>query len=387
MRWDGTVVLEDSMHKGWAVVFDKRITYVGPSEAAPGMPDQVYSYIVPGLIDVHTHGGGGESFPDATTIDQVKTAAQSHLSSGTTTMLASTVSAAIPVLEERAKLLAEATDKGIVAGIHFEGPFLSEARCGAQDPRFLIPADEQSMQRLMEAAGGHARSMTIAPEFADLPSLKVLADAGAIPSWGHTDSSQQVAQEAIKNGMDVLQGRQRASVTHLFNGMRPLHHRDPGPIPAFLEAAADGEVVVEMICDGVHLDPGLVKSIVEIVGRENCVFVTDSMAAAGLGDGTYTLGPQMVRVENGTARLLHGGSIAGGTSHLADCVRIATMTGGLPLVDAVWMASTQGAKMFGWNDRGSITVGKRSDLLALDTHLQPAAVVREGLPVEVPVSQ
>ena len=124
MRWDGTVVLEDSMHKGWAVVFDKRITYVGPSEAAPGMPDQVYSYIVPGLIDVHTHGGGGESFPDATTIDQVKTAAQSHLSSGTTTMLASTVSAAIPVLEERAKLLAEATDKGIVAGIHFEGPFL-----------------------------------------------------------------------------------------------------------------------------------------------------------------------------------------------------------------------------------------------------------------------
>lgn len=384
MRWDGTVVLADREHEDWSVVFDTKITYVGPASTAPESPDATGGYILPGLVDVHTHGGGGESFPDAETIEQVRVAACEHLSQGTTTMLASTVAASISVLEERARLLAQAADEGVIAGIHFEGPFLSEARCGAQDPRYLIPPNPRAMQSLMDAAGPWAKSMTLAPEYIDRESLDILVEAGAIPSWGHTDSNALDARKAIEMGLEVLGGRRRASVTHLFNGMKPLHHRDTGPIGEFLSAAARGVLVVEMICDGVHIDPLLIRSVVETVGRENCVFVTDAMAAAGLGDGVYSLGPQKVRVSDGIARLAEGDSIAGGTARLIDCVRVAVQKAHISLVDAVWMASTQGASMFGWNDRGRIEKGLRADLVRVDANLRPLDVVRGGVVVPTP---
>lgn len=220
--------------------------------------------------------------------------------------------------------------------------------------------------------------MTLAPEFIDRESLDVLVEAGAIPSWGHTDSNALDARKAIEMGQEVLAAHRRASVTHLFNGMKPLHHRDTGPIGEFLSAAARGALVVEMICDGVHVDPLLIRSVVETIGRENCVFVTDSMAAAGLGDGLYSLGPQKVRVSDGVARLAEGDSIAGGTARLIDCVRVAVQKAHIPLVDAVWMASTQGANMFGWDDRGRLEKGLRADLVRVDANLRPLDVVRGG---------
>ena len=230
--------------------------------------------------------------------------------------------------------------------------------------------------------------MTIAPEACisdeGKAALKALVAGRVLPSWGHTDCSIDQAKSAVVQGVqdlksagEIVRGG-RATVTHLFNGMRPLHHRDPGPIPAFVSAAKDGEVILEMINDGTHLNPTLVAEILNTVGRDNAVFVTDAMAATGMGDGTYTLGSQRVRVENGRARLADGDAIAGGTAHLVDCVRIAATEGETSLVDAVYLASAQGASVLGLKDRGRLEPGLRADMLITDANLFPVKVVRAG---------
>lgn len=394
--WRGRVVLEDRVVTDGAVVTSgSEIVWVGEANALPQewayaasaeLPEK--SLIMPGLIDVHCHGGGGASFPDSTSLEDVTVAAQEHLKQGTTTLIASLVTAPLDVLVQRANLLAEAVQSGIIEGIHYEGPFLSEARCGAQDPRYLIPATPEAADQLVEAAGGFAVSMTFAPERAVTDqgrrAVEILAEGGILPSWGHTDSGIADAETAVEMGVRDLAAQKpaprggRATVTHLFNGMRPLHHREPGPITVFLEAAQRGEVVVEMINDGVHLDPSLVRKVVEMVGRENAVFVTDAMAAAGMEDGSYVLGPQEVRVQGGVARLAHGNAIAGGTARLLDIVRVAVQRSGLEIHDAVFMASTQGARILGLKDRGLLKAGLRADLVIVDDNMDVLKVVREG---------
>lgn len=394
--WIGQVVTPDEfITEGAVVTIGDKIAWVGQASQIPpqyeGVPVatlQSNSMILPGLVDVHCHGGGGESFPDSVSLDQVKVAAEEHLKHGTTTLIASLVTAPVDVLEQRATLLAQASQQGIIQGIHYEGPFLSEARCGAQDPRYLIPATPDVAKRLVKAAQGEAVTMTIAPEMcldeAGKESVRVLVDGGILPSWGHTDCAVEQANQAIQEGVTALGSAKtpvrggRATATHLFNGMRPLHHRDPGPVPAFLSAAKAGEIVVEMINDGVHLDPALVAEVLNLVGRENAVFVTDAMAAAGMADGSYVLGPQEVRVEGGVARLAKGDAIAGGTSHLLDCVRTAVVKGEIDLVDAVYLASAQGAKILGLADRGRLEPGMRADLVITDDNLFPVTVVRQG---------
>lgn len=390
LKWLGAVVTPAGIVPEGAVVFDgDTLLWVGDASEVPspwaGLEDSApagTAYLLPGLVDIHCHGGGGASFPDAEAIEDVRTAAAEHLGNGTTTLVASLVTAPLDTLEQQARLLAEAVAQGIVRGIHFEGPFLSAARCGAQDPRYLIDPTASGMARLLEASGGKALSMTVAPERAVLApegpaAMRALADSGAIPSWGHTDASADITAQAIELG-ESLGASARITVTHMFNGMPPLHHRSPGPIGRFLAAARAGRLVLELICDGVHIDPSLVGDVVRTVGRDNCVFVTDSMAAAGMPDGDYRLGPQAVRIEDGIARLAEGGALAGGTSHLLDCVRVAVTQAALPLDDAVFLAATQGARIFGWDDRGELTAGRRADLLALDGDLALLGVLRGG---------
>jgi N-acetylglucosamine-6-phosphate deacetylase len=293
------------------------------------------------------------------------------------------------VLEERAGLLADAVEAGIIAGIHYEGPFLSEARCGAQNPAFLVPATPTDATKLVEAGRGYAVSITLAPERCldedGREAVRLLVEGGILPSWGHSDCTVSQANEAVEMGVDLLAENKirggKATVTHLFNGMPPMHHRSPGPIPALLSSAQDGEIIAEMICDGVHLDPLLVNEVAQIVGRDNAVFVTDSMAAAGMADGDYVLGPNAVTVADGVARLTEGGNLAGGTSHIMDQVRIAVVDGGIPLEDAVYMASKQGAKVLGLEDRGEIKVGLRADILVASDDLHPVRVFRNGASV------
>lgn len=389
----GRVVLADSViDDGVIEVRGGAIARVAPaSQCGSDLPDPTDSTFLPGLVDVHCHGGGGESFPNAETPEEALVAVMEHRRHGTTSLVASCVTASADVLRARAATLAGLAGRGEIAGIHFEGPFVSEARCGAQDPAYIVDPDPVLTRELLDICGGHALSMTLAPEkpraYGEGSVAEALIDGGAIPSWGHTDSNAACARAALEySRRRFRQARTprgpRATITHLFNGMRPLHHRDTGPIAEFLSDAARGGAVVEMICDGIHLDPSIVRDVYELVGRDHAVLVTDAMAAAGMPDGRYTLGPQDVVVRDGVARLAQGESIAGGTAHLLDCVRVAVTAAGIPLVDAVYMASEQGARILGDSSAGALAAGKRADIVEVDTELNVRCVRRRGTVVE-----
>ena len=393
---------------GAVVLADRRIAWVGPAceAGSAGLDDVVGSavrapeggYVLPGLVDVHCHGGGGESFPDAGTAERAMIAVREHRRHGTTSLVASCVTAAPDVLRARARVLAGLCDAGELAGIHLEGPFISAERCGAQDPARIIDPDAGLTRELLALGRGHVTTMTIAPEkpgvTGDGGLIAALVAGGAVPSLGHTDSGAGPIRATLADAGARLDARARAGLplrcdrptaTHLFNGMRPMHHRAPGPVPEFLAAAANGRCIVEMIGDGVHLDPDVVLDVFEILGREGIVLVTDAMAAAGMPDGDYVLGSRDVTVAGGVARLTDGGAIAGGTAHLIDVVRT-TWKGGVSLIDAVYAASTQGARVLGDDSVGALEPGRRGDLVLTDAELHPVAVVRRGEVVARPAS-
>ena len=352
---------------------------VAATAPAPG------TTLLPGLVDLHNHGGGGASFPDATSLDDVRRAAREHLSHGTTSLVASLVTAEAATLVARTSLLAEAVGAGDLVGIHLEGPFLSPARCGAQNPRDMLSGDAALVRRIAAAAHGSLVTMTVAPEIAGVRGpggvIDALVAAGAVPSIGHTDASAEQVDDAVTQARAALAGAgarsARPTATHLFNGMRPLHHRDPGPIASCLAAAGRGEVVVELIADGTHLAAGTVRAVFDLVGAGSIALVTDAMAAAGMPDGTYDLGPMQVRVLDGVARLADGGSIAGGTAHLLDVVRCAARAG-VPLEQAVLAASGTPATVLGRRDLGALEAGRRADVVVVDASLAPQRVMRAG---------
>ena len=396
------VTPSEVLSDGAVVVVADRLAFVGPSADVPApwaaaLPAAGEGTIVPGLVDVHCHGGGGASFPDATTREEVDRAAAEHLRHGTTSLVASLVTAPRDVLLERTALLAAAADDGVLVGIHLEGPFLSRVRCGAQNPDDMVAGDPGLVREIAAAARGHLVTMTIAPEVAgvadgtaaDDDAVGALVAAGALPSFGHTDASEEIVAAAVDRAFDLLAQAPaprapRATATHLFNGMRPLHHRDPGPIAACLAAAARGELVVELVADGTHLAPGTTRSVFDLVGPDSIVLVTDAMAAAGMADGDYQLGPMAVRVADGVARIViddgSAGAIAGGVAHLLDVLR-STVAAGVPLVDAVRAAATTPAQVLGAHDRGALVAGLRADVVVLDDDLRVLRVLRAGADV------
>jgi N-acetylglucosamine-6-phosphate deacetylase len=393
----GHVVTPDQVIEDGAVVIEgDRIVWVGAAlsatapvalaaaiAATPRPPRG--TTLMPGLVDLHAHGGGGASFPDATNADDARRAAREHLTHGTTSLVASLVTADADTLVTRASLLADLADAGELAGIHLEGPFLSRVRCGAQSPADMVAGDADLVRRVATAARGHLATMTIAPEIDGIRGpggvIEALALVGALPSFGHTDASAEVVDEAVAQARVALQAPGarscRPTATHLFNGMRPLHHRDPGPIASCLAAAGRGELVVELIADGTHLAAGTVRMVFDLVGAEAIVLVTDAMAAAGMPDGTYDLGPMRVRVADGVARLADGDAIAGGTAHLLDVVRC-TVEAGVPLELAVRSASATPAQVLARKDIGALEGGRRADVVVVDAGLAPLGVMRAG---------
>ena len=369
------------------VVEGERVAWVGPAADWAGADDDLPAaapgrLILPGLVDVHCHGGAGHGFPEADA-DGIRAAADHHLAHGTTTLLGSLVAAPADVLERRVAVLRSLVESGHLAGVHLEGPFLSVARCGAQDPHAIVPGDPGLLRRLLDAGQGAVRSMTLAPEtprFADV--VGVLTDAGGTPSLGHTDASAAQTTAAIAIAIAAAGGRPLGA-THLFNAMPPLHHRAPGPVAACLAAAARGAMVVELVGDGVHLAPETVATVFALVGAGQIALVTDAMAAAGMPDGRYPLGPMTVDVERGVARLATGdgtqGAIAGGTARLIDVLRRTVHDAGVPLTDAVTAATSTPARLVGLDgEAGDVAVGRRADLLITDDDLLPRAVMRAG---------
>ncbi|MEE1942344.1 N-acetylglucosamine-6-phosphate deacetylase [Streptomyces sp. TRM 70361] len=351
---------------GRVTVEGGRIAADAPGEA--GTLDLTGHWIVPGFVDMHVHGGGGASFSSGSAEESLRAVA-THRAHGTTTLVASTVTGDLEDLSRQAAVLSELVEQGELAGVHFEGPFISAHRCGAHDPALLRDPDPADVRKLLDAARGTARMVTLAPELpGGLESVRLLVEEGVIAAVGHTDATYEATLQAVEAGATVA--------THLFNAMPVLRHRAPGPVAALL---ADERVTVELINDGVHLHPAVLGLAFARAGAGRVAFVTDAMGAAGMGDGLYPLGPLTVRVTDGVARLAEGGSIAGSTLTLDRALRRAVTVDGLPVEDAVRALSANPARLLGVADRvGSIEPGKDADLVVLDAEYRLTGVMRKG---------
>lgn len=359
------VVTPDEVLDGWVRVRAGRITEIGsgPAPDDEQVRDLGGAWLAPGFVDMHVHGGGGASFQTGAAAD-VAAAAAFHRRHGTTSLVASLVTAPVADLVTSVRRLAELAADGLVAGIHLEGPFLAGAFCGAHDADLLRDPDPESLDQLLTAGAGHVAMITLAPERAGgLDAVRRVVDAGAVAAIGHTAADYDTVRRAVEAGATVA--------THLFNAMPSLHHRDPGPVVALLE---DDRVVVELINDGIHVHPAMLRlSFATSPGRT--ALVTDAVSATGLGDGELLLGELRVTVRDGQARLSEGGSLAGSVLTLDRAVRNAVAVG-VPVLDALRAASTVPADALGIGDRaGRIRVGAPADLVVLDERLEVVEVL------------
>ncbi len=262
-----------TVEDGRLAVEGARIAAAAPEDART--VDLTGHWVVPGFVDMHNHGGGGASFTSGTA-DEVLTGIRTHREHGTTTMVASTVTGEMDFLARRAGELSELVEQGDLAGIHFEGPFISPCRKGAHSEQLLRYPDPAEVRKLVDAARGAARMVTLATELpGGLDSVRLLAELGVIAAIGHTDATYAQTVEAIDAGATVA--------THLFNAMPPIAHREPGPITALLE---DDRITVELINDGTHLHPAVLELAYRHKGAGRVALITDAMDAAGFGDGS-----------------------------------------------------------------------------------------------------
>lgn len=374
--YSGRLVLHDRVvDDGVVEVVGDSLGFVGEARDWSGPTPRPVGTVLPGLVDVHCHGGGGHSVTTGSP-DDVRAAAAHHLARGTTTMLASLVSAAPRDITRAVAAIRDVVRDGSnVVGSHLEGPFLGEGHCGAHDPARLADPDPGATREWLDVGGGTVRMLTLAPELPRAGEVSdLLSDAGVLVAVGHTDADAATVAAALSG---------RASlVTHLFNGMAPLHHREPGPVAAALAALARREARVELIADGVHLADPTVAMVFALAPDDGVVLVSDAMAAAGMPDGDYELGPLTVRVEDSVAWTTGPKrSIAGSTAHLSDVVRRCVVDAGVDPVAAVRAATATPAAVLGIADRGSLASGLRADLVTVDDDWHVTGVVRDGQPV------
>lgn len=335
----------------------------------PGGRDLGGSLLAAGFVDIHVHGAAGFGFRDADPSRSAKIAAV-HRRHGTTTMLAGLASDDMPRMVAAAGAAADSCDRGDVAGTFFEGPFLSIERKGAHLPAHLRRPDVAEFDQLFAATRGTARMIAIAPELPDAGSVigRALA-AGVVVATGHTDASYDEARVAFDAGARVA--------THLFNGMPPLHHREPG---VALAAMQDERIVCELITDGFHVDTAMIRHVFDTVGAARIALITDAIEATGVGDGVYHHSGSTTVVQNGLAMLEDGSSIAGSTLTMDCAVRNTVQRAGISLPVAVYAATATPARALGLDGEvGSIVPGLRADLVVLGQDLLARAVMSAGV--------
>jgi N-acetylglucosamine-6-phosphate deacetylase len=356
------------LNPGWVELDRERITYVGaglPPARASGVVDVSGAWLVPGFIDLHMHGGGGADVTKGP--EDMRRAVGFHRGRGTTRTLVSLMAQPVDLMCEQLAWAAELTEAGEIVGVHLEGPFLAQARCGAQRPESLLLPDALVLRKLLDAGRGCVRTVTVAPE---LPgALDVIAELvanGVVAAIGHTDATYDEAAAGFAAGATLA--------THLFNAMRAFRQREPGAAIAALDAGAD----VELVNDGFHVHDSLVR----LVGRNasrSLAFVTDAISATGVGDGEYTLGEQSVVVRDGAARLASTDRLAGSTLTMDAALRRAVHPVGLSLEAASIAASGNPARVLGLADQtGAIAAGLDADLVLLDDQLDVQRVMVRG---------
>lgn len=372
-----TVVADGQvLRPGWLQIEAGLVLAVGTGHPPrPSDHDLGMALVVPGFVDMHVHGGGGSAFTDGA--DAARQTIAAHRRHGTTTMVASLVSAAPEPLRRQVQALADVVQCGELAGIHLEGPWLAPSRIGAHDPSTVRAPAREEIASLLAAGRGTIKMVTLAPELVGgIDAIHQLVDAGVVVAVGHTNATYAQTQLAINAGATVG--------THVFNAMRPIRHREPGPVFALAESE---QVTLELINDGIHLHPAVHAHVRRWVGPQRIALVTDAMAAAGMGDGSYHLGALDVTVTSGAAQITGTTTIAGSTVTM-DKVFARAITDRLETDDATLLAaveetSTTPARALELPPQG-LRPGTTADLIVLDSSTQnerpaqPAAVMVAG---------
>jgi N-acetylglucosamine-6-phosphate deacetylase len=345
----------------WIESSDGVITSVNPG--IHSNPDTTTNgVLIPGFVDIHCHGGGGHYF-SAISPDSITAAINAHKKTGTTSLVASLVSESIEDLKAQIQRLIPFYNRGEIVGIHLEGPYLSHARCGAHEPSLLIDPTVEQLKELVVIGQGSIKMITIAPELSGAQeAIEYLASVGVFAAIGHTEGNFQDAAAATDNGASI--------VTHFLNAMNK--ENTAGSIANFV--MGDPRLTVELIVDGHHLSFEKVKELFASLGPR-IIMVSDAMAAAGKGDGSYTIGALPVEVKDGVARLTSNQKLAGSTLTISQAFSNLIKHCGLSLEQAVHATATQPAKAFGLRDRGSIAVDMRADLLSYDSATQSVTVI------------
>ena len=348
--------------------------FAEPAENPGKIIDGQGGYAIPGLIDIHFHGCMGYDFCDGTQ-EALREIARYEASVGVTGMAPATMTLPAEQLEEiLSNAAAFSADSGKnpgeaeLLGVNMEGPFISKHKKGAQDDTYIIPSDVELFHRFQRAAEGLVKFIAVAPEVEGALAFVDRVKDEAVVSLAHTNADYDEALAAFQRGV--------SHAVHLFNAMPPFGHREPGVVGA---VADSHHVTAELICDGVHIHPSVVRAAFKILGENRIILISDSMRAAGMPDGTYTLGGQAVQVTKGRAVLVSSGALAGSASNLMECMKTAVKEMGIPLETAVACASENPAKRLGeYGRRGSITFGKKADLVLLDRDLNVKCVMKDG---------
>ncbi|WP_404449769.1 N-acetylglucosamine-6-phosphate deacetylase [Sutcliffiella horikoshii] len=332
-------------------------------------------YASPGFIDIHIHGLNGADVMDAN-IESLISMAETLPKEGTTSFLATTITQDKKELEKALRNVnsfissLNQRDVGSEAlGVHLEGPFINEIRAGAQPPAFILEPSIETFRHFQSESGHHIKLVTLAPECKNgLELVKYLSDTGVIASIGHSDALYTEVVKAMEAGAE--------HITHFFNGMKGSHHREPGVAGAGL---ALPELFLELIADGIHVHPAMVKATFLAKGVDKILLITDSMRAKWLDDGEYELGGQKVMVENQTA-LLEDGTLAGSVLKMNDAVRNMKRFTDCTIQEAIQMASANPAKrIHAWDRKGSIAIGKDADIVILDEDMHVKMTFCKGI--------
>lgn len=350
-------------------VYEKECSTASGNEM---VTDAARNYVIPGLTDIHFHGCMGSDCCDGT-VEAFQTIARYELSQGITSITPATMTMSEEVLSQicrAAKTYRDTAEENAAdfCGLYMEGPFINAAKKGAQNEKYITPADTAMLNRLQDLSGNMLRTVAIAPETAGAMDFIRENSSRVNISIAHTTADYDTAKEAIACGASQL--------THTYNAMPPLSHRAPGPIGA---AADDDHCRAELICDGIHIHPAVVRTTFKMFGDDRIIFISDSMRAAGLADGQYDLGGQNVTVK-GNLAVLEDGTIAGSVTNLMDCVRTAVHDMGIPFASAVKCAAVNPAKAVGIYDAyGSLTPGKFANIVILDKNLDIKTVLHHGI--------